>query len=104
MFGYFQKLHFPKIVRVNKNERSTMTCIRYRNKPVWHETRTLYMGRPILIAETPSNLLMRLKGTRQILELPHATAYLRAATLKASSLALHKIDKKKAIARGKIKF
>lgn len=62
-----------------------MTTIRYREKPVWHETGATVQGAPVLAAEQPESLLLRLKGTRQTLALPWANAYLRAAQLQADA-------------------
>lgn len=71
-----------------------MTRIRYKSKPVWHETGQLdgITHRPYLVAESPAALLIRLKGTRTVLELPWSMAYLRAATLRATLDALNKIN------------
>lgn len=77
-----------------------MTKIKLRAKPIWHETRMFEGGRELVVAETPVNLLMRRKGTRQVLQLPWNIAYLRAATLKAAQLRLDKINRKKAVKRG----
>ena len=61
-----------------------MTKVKYKSRPVWHETHTAdrMTGRLFLIAESPGALLIRLKGTRQVLDLPWSLCYLRAATLK----------------------
>ena len=49
-----------------------MTKIRYRINPVWHETNLVdsQSGRPFCVAERPSHLLIRLKGTRTVVSLP----------------------------------
>ena len=72
-----------------------MTQVKYRAKPVWHQTRTLYGGRQLLVAETPSNLLLRAKGTRQVLSLTWQVAWLRAAQLRASSARIEKINQRR---------
>jgi hypothetical protein len=77
-----------------------MTRCKYRSNPVWHETRAVYDGRLLLVAETPSNLLIRRKGTRQVLALPWTIAHLRACTLKAQALAIEKINRRRAVKRG----
>ena len=64
-----------------------MTRIKYRDKPVWHETGLHYDGRAIAVAESPAKLLLRLKGTRQVLEIPWTVAFIRAAMMKAASIA-----------------
>lgn len=84
-----------------------MTKTKYRTKPVYHETQTLYDGRAICIAESSSELLVRLKGTRQVLSLPYSMVYLRAATLKATMDSLNKINAKRrrksaGVVRGRI--
>lgn len=78
-----------------------MTRIRFRSRPVWHETGLVdsQTGRPFLVAESPSALLLRLKGTRQVLSLPWNIAYLRAATLQAQMNQLNKINRKRASKR-----
>lgn len=73
-----------------------MTPCRFRTKPVFHETRTMSQGRVLCVAETPSNLLIKRKGTREVLELPWALAYLRAATIKASAIAVEKVNRRRA--------
>jgi hypothetical protein len=79
-----------------------MTSIRYRSKPVWHETGMHESGRPLLVAESPCNLLIRRKGTRQVLSLPWTMAYLRAATLEAARIRLEKINKRRSVKRGRV--
>jgi len=76
-----------------------MTKVRYKSNPTWHETHTVTDGRAICVAETPSNLLLRLKGTRQILELPWSMAYLRAATMRAQLNRLQKFNERRARSR-----
>jgi hypothetical protein len=74
-----------------------LTRIRYRSKPVWHETGLIdASGRPYCVAETPASLLVRLKGTRQVLALPWSLAYLKAAWLEAARIRLEKINARKA--------
>jgi hypothetical protein len=79
-----------------------MTQIRYRHRPVWHETGLIdsHSGRKLCVAESPAALLIRLKGTRQQLELPWNIAWFRAATLKAAVLRLGKINKRRQVKRG----
>jgi hypothetical protein len=74
-----------------------MTRIKRRTKPIWHETGLLdsLSGRPFLVAEAPTELLIRLKGTRQVLSLPWNIAWLRAATLAATMNRLNKINAKR---------
>lgn len=73
-----------------------MTKIKYKIKPTWRETGMDYDGRPMLIAQTPSNILLRLKGTRQVLELPYSIAYLRAAQITCNLLQLERARNRKA--------
>jgi hypothetical protein len=79
-----------------------MHVIRYKDRPIWHETGLIDSGtgRPYLVAESPANLLIRLKGTRQALSLPWNLAYLRAATLAAAMVRLNKINKRRTVRRG----
>jgi len=81
-----------------------MTRIKYKHKPVWHESGLLdrQSGRMFCVAETPVNLLIRLKGTRTILELPWSLAYLRAAYLKAALNNLNKANRKLSVTRGRV--
>lgn len=85
-----------------------MTPIRFKSKPVWHETGIIdrMSGRAFAVAETPAALLVRLKGTRTVLELPWSVAYLRAAQLKAALLNLQKINRKRGsnnnVTRGRV--
>ncbi len=74
-----------------------MTKIPHRDNPVYHETRLLQDGRAIIVAETPNALLLRLKGTRQVLSLPWSKAFLVAATMEAD---LHRIHRKMPVRRG----
>lgn len=78
-----------------------MTKIKQRFVPVWHETSYAERGRPILVAETPINLLLRLKGTREVLELAWGQAYLKAAQNKAALVRIQKINAKRAKQKGK---
>jgi hypothetical protein len=79
-----------------------MTRIKYKSKPTWHECGVIdrMTGRVFVVAESPASLLIRLKGTRMVLELPWGMAYLRAATLKASLLSIQKVNRRRAIKRG----
>jgi hypothetical protein len=83
-----------------------LTKIKYKISPVWHETGAIdgMTGRPYVVAETPINLLMRLKGTRQVLSLPWSVAYLRAAQLKTMMNNLQKGNAKRArsVSRGRL--
>jgi hypothetical protein len=56
-----------------------MTKIRFRSPPLYHETNIAEQGRVLCVAETPSALFLRLKGTREVLTLPWGVAYVRAA-------------------------
>jgi hypothetical protein len=69
-----------------------MTKIKYREKPVWHETSWIdgATGRVMLVAETHHSLLVRLKGTRQVLSLPWGVVFIRAAWAEASRVAREK--------------
>lgn len=60
-------------------------------------------GRPILAAETPINLHLRLKGTRLVLKLPWSLCYLKAAQLEAAQIRLNKINARKAAKKTKKK-
>ena len=75
-----------------------MTQIKFKSKPTWHETGVVdrSSGRPILVAESPVSLLVRLKGTRQVLKVPWEMAYLRAAYAEADRLRREKREAKKA--------
>jgi hypothetical protein len=79
-----------------------VTVIKNRMRPVWHATAMVdrHTGRVLVVAETPCNLLVRLKGCRQALRLPWPLAYLRAATCEANSLRLEKINKRRSVRRG----
>ena len=74
-----------------------MTPIRQRFKPVWHETGYADRGRAMVVAETPHNLLIRLKGTRQVMQLPWSMIYLKAAQTTAALARLERINKKRAV-------
>ena len=52
-----------------------------------------HTGRVYCIAETPSAMLVRLKGTRQVLALPWPDAYLKAAMLKAAETKANKVKR-----------
>lgn len=75
-----------------------MTEIKYKSKPVWHETglRDSGTGRAYCVAESPTALLIRLKGTRQVLTLPWTVAYIKAAWGEAARQRLIKINERKA--------
>lgn len=65
-----------------------MTQLRFTDSPRWRETQaavayTAGRRRAVLVALQPAALLLRLKGTRQVLTLPFGNAYLRAAILAA---------------------
>lgn len=80
-----------------------MTTIRYKMTPTWHQTGLTdsASGRPYCVAETPANLLIRLKGTRQVLKLPWTLVYLKAAWVEAARLKLEKINARKAKKKGR---
>jgi hypothetical protein len=73
-----------------------MTTIRWKASPVWHETAMHERGRPILVAESPGQLLVRLKGTRQVLGIPWTLVYLRAAQMQAQQVRMEKVKARKA--------
>lgn len=81
-----------------------MTKIKYRSRPVWHETGLIdrMSGRMYVVAESPASLLIRLKGTRTILDLPWSMAFLRAAQLKVALANLNKVNKKRSVSRGRV--
>lgn len=67
-------------------------------RPVWHETHTVTKPpKPgiICVAETPSNLLLRLKGRRAVLKLPWESAFDKAIMLAVRDAALAKINRKR---------
>jgi hypothetical protein len=78
-----------------------MTRMKLKAHPTWHETGCLdrQSKRPILAAEEPQCLLLRLKGTRQILRLPWNTAWTRAAWI-AGGVALQERCRRRRIRRG----
>jgi hypothetical protein len=80
-----------------------VTEIKFKINPTWHQTGMVdsYTGRAYLVAETPANLLIRLKGTRQVLKLPWGMAYLRAAYTEAARLRMEKMNAKKAARKAK---
>lgn len=65
--------------------KGTMTKTQFRAHPIWHETSAEYDGRTLLVSESASCLMLRLKGTREIVELPYVTAFLKATMLKAEA-------------------
>lgn len=73
-----------------------MTTIKYKDRPTWHQTGLVddITGRPYLVAQTPTALLIREKGRRDSLRLPWNIAYFRAATLRAYELRCEKREKK----------
>jgi hypothetical protein len=79
-----------------------MTKCKAKIRPTWHETNTVIDGRALCIAERPSCLLMRLKGTRTTLMLPWSTAHLRAAVLRADQQAMVKRRRRTPVARGRL--
>lgn len=74
-----------------------MTRIRYRSKPVWHETHMIERGsgRPYCVAESPGGVFIRLKGTRQALYLPWSIVYDKAAWIEAARLKLVRAEKRR---------
>jgi hypothetical protein len=78
-----------------------MTACKFKLKPTWHQTGADCQGRAICVAESPHNLLLRLKGTRQILRLPWGVALVKAAMLEASAARLRRINERKAKAKAK---
>ena len=66
-----------------------MTPIRYSNPPRWRQSEVLIRDRGtrlLTVALEPSALLLRLKGTRQVLRYPLSLAYDRAAWLETDRL------------------
>ena len=78
-----------------------MTSIRYRAKPLWRESSMHEKGRPILIAETPCNLLIRLKGLRQVMALPYGLLYTWASQVEAERVRKQKKAEREARRKGK---
>lgn len=77
-----------------------MTKCKHKIRPVWHETSTIIDGRLLCIAERPSCVLLRLKGTRQTLMLPWGVAFIKAATIRAQEQAKAKVQRRASIKRG----
>lgn len=77
-----------------------MTKCRHKIRPVWHETATIIDGRPLCVAERPSCVFLRLKGTRQTLMLPWGVAFIKAATNRAQEQA--KAKTRRTVKRGVI--
>lgn len=78
-----------------------MTRVRRRPRPVWHQTDvSVDDGRPLCVAERPTCLLLRPKGTRKFLMIPWSTVYLRAAVLRAEEQAKAKRNRRRTVARG----
>lgn len=78
-----------------------MTSIRYKSKPVWHQTGLLdrSSGRAICVAESPAALLIRLKGTRTTVQLPWNLCYLHGAFALANANRVAK-KSRKSVRRG----
>lgn len=79
-----------------------MTLLRFTPRPRWRETQasvafTAGRRRAVLVALQPAAMLLRLKGTRQVLSLPFGNAFLRAAFLAADE----KRNAKRETRRGK---
>lgn len=77
-----------------------MTRIKFKIKPVWHETAATMNGRAICVAQTPGNALVRLKGTRQVLDVAWGRVYLRAAQDRAQLMRLQKMNERRAKRKG----
>lgn len=75
-----------------------MTRIRFKPRPTWWESGHVdgASGRVVLVAVEPSSLLLRLKGTRQVLRLPFGVAFIRAAWLEAARIRMEKMNARKA--------
>lgn len=71
-----------------------MTKVKQRLRPVWHETQTVIDGRPLCVAERPTCVMLRLKGTRQTLMLPWSVAFIKAATIRATEIARAKANRR----------
>lgn len=82
-----------------------MTKIRFRVNPVWHETNAAVAApggqRQLLVSENPYGLHLRLKGTRQKLFIPWATAYLHAARIEAEKVRQAKVTARKERAKSR---
>jgi hypothetical protein len=66
-----------------------MTKLRYTHQPRWRESEVMVRdpdARLLIVAFEPSALLLRRKGTRQVLRIPLTIAYDVAARLEADRL------------------
>lgn len=77
-----------------------MTKCKLKIRPVWHETATVVDGRALCVAERPSCILLRLKGTRTTLMLPWSTVFLRAAAMRAQEQVKAKLRRPGRVSRG----
>jgi hypothetical protein len=78
-----------------------MTHIKFKIRPVWHETDIVIDGRPCLVSERPACLLLRLKGTRSTLMLPWGVAFIKAAMLRAEAQVKSKVGRRRrSVTRG----
>jgi hypothetical protein len=73
-----------------------MTRIKRDDKPRWRETAITERGRALCVANTPTELLIRAKGTRTVIPIPWALVWLRACELQA----LHLSTRRPRIRRG----
>lgn len=71
-----------------------MTRCKLKIRPVWHETSTIIDNRALCVAERPSCVLLRLKGTRTTLMLPWSAVFLRAATMRAQEQVKAKLNRR----------
>lgn len=80
-----------------------MTAIKFKQKPRWRETAVVdsMTRRLIVVACEPQSILLRLKGTRQVLRVPFGVAFLRGAMLEAARIRMEKINARKARRRAK---
>lgn len=73
-----------------------MYKMKYRERAIWHQSQANERGREILAAESPHNCLLRLKGTRAVLQVPWTAIYLWAARHEAEAKRKAKIEARKA--------
>ena len=63
--------------------------------PRWRETHFSDRGRALCVALTPSNVLLRMKGTRTTLKLPWGIVLVKAAAVEASALRMQRIQERR---------
>ena len=75
-----------------------MYKLKYRTKPTWRESQIPYRDkkmRLICVALQPTSVLLRLKKTRQIMEVPIGRLFQYAADLNAKQKLQEKKDRRK---------